>query len=163
PVVCDAGAVQVDGRGAGEVVEWAVKMVRLPAEATLKVGLERRTIGSEVVTALARRVAEFHATAERSPTVARSARFAEVARTIRENFTESEGHVGTTVSRPVFERLRTATERALEGLRDTIASRAARGVPCDTHGDLRLDHVYLLPGKSPTAASELVIIDAIEF
>ena len=42
-----------------------------------------------------------------------------------------------------------------------IAARAERGVPRDTHGDLHLEHVYLLPGRQPPA--DLVIIDCIEF
>jgi predicted kinase len=42
-----------------------------------------------------------------------------------------------------------------------IDSRAARGVPCDTHGDLHLSHVYLFPDRPPP--DDLVIIDCIEF
>jgi predicted kinase len=42
-----------------------------------------------------------------------------------------------------------------------IESRAARGVPRDTHGDLHLDHVYLDPAAAPPA--NLFAIDCIEF
>jgi aminoglycoside phosphotransferase family enzyme len=37
----------------------------------------------------------------------------------------------------------------------------ARGMPCDTHGDLHLDHVYLFPDKGPP--DDMAIIDCIEF
>jgi aminoglycoside phosphotransferase family enzyme/predicted kinase len=141
-------------------LEWAVKMVRLPAEATLRACLERGEVGPDVVASLARRLAEFHSGAERSPAIAQSGRFAAVARNARENLTAATGQVGTTVSRSAFERLTVLTEEALERLRGTIEARAARGVPCDTHGDLRLDHVYLLPGRDAPA---LAIIDGIEF
>jgi aminoglycoside phosphotransferase family enzyme/predicted kinase len=158
------GLVRVEGPGA--VVEWAVKMVRLPAEATLRACLERGEVGPDrlVAVAVARHLAAFHARAERSPAIAGSARFAAVARNARDNFTEAADNdqVRTTVSRAVFERLKMLTEAALERLHDTIEARAARGVPCDTHGDLRLDHVYLLP-RDAGAAPEIVIIDAIEF
>jgi aminoglycoside phosphotransferase family enzyme/predicted kinase len=157
------GVVRVEGPGA--VVEWAVKMVRLPAEATLRACLERGELGAEVLARLARRLATFHAQAERSAAIAESGRFEVVARNARANFTESADQVGTTISRLVFERLRILTETALERQHDTIEARAARGVPCDTHGDLRLDHVYLLPrdGAGAAADPEVVIIDGIEF
>jgi aminoglycoside phosphotransferase family enzyme/predicted kinase len=161
-----AGVVRVEGPG--EVIEWAVKMVRLPAEATLRASLEHGAVGPAVLGELAQRLAAFHARAERSPEVAASGRFAIVARNARENFSESADQVGTTISRAVFERLRTLTDQALDQLHDTIEARAARGVPCDGHGDLRLDHVYRLPrtggaGTAAAATTELLIIDAIEF
>ena len=52
-------------------------------------------------------------------------------------------------------------QEALARLRPLIDSRARRGVPRDTHGDLRLDHVYLFPERSPPG--DPVIIDCIEF
>jgi aminoglycoside phosphotransferase family enzyme/predicted kinase len=154
------GAVRVEGQG--EVVEWAVKMVRLSAEATLRAGLERGEVGPDRLAEVARHLAAFHARAERSAAISESGRFAAVARNARENFTEAADQVGTTASRAVFERLRMLTEAALGRLHDTIEARAARGVPCDTHGDLRLDHVYLLL-RDAGAAREIVIIDCIEF
>jgi predicted kinase len=42
-----------------------------------------------------------------------------------------------------------------------IEARAARGVPCDTHGDLHLSHVHLFPDRPPP--DDLVIIDCVEF
>src|SRR5205823_4969450 len=46
-------------------------------------------------------------------------------------------------------------------LRPVVESRADRGVPRDTHGDLHLDHVYLDPTKPPP--EDLFAIDCIEF
>ena len=84
-----------------------------------------------------------------------------MATNARENFDQSASHVGTTLSRAVFERLRGQTESALTALRPVIEGRAERGVPRDGHGDLRLDHVYLFPDHPPPA--DLAIIDCIEF
>src|SRR5262249_55918449 len=87
--------------------------------------------------------------------------FAVVARNARENFEQAAAQVGATISRAVFDRLRALTEDALARLRPVIEARAARGVPCDTHGDLHLDHVYLFPDRPPPG--DLVVIDCIEF
>lgn len=150
-----------DGRlrlgGSGEAVEWAVKMVRLPEGTSLLDRLRRGGVGADDVRHVARSLAGFHRTADGGPRVAGFGRFDVVAGNARENFTQAEPHVGTTLSRPVFDRLRTRTEDALDRLRPVIESRADRGVPRDTHGDLHLDHVYFRDDGEPFA------IDCIEF
>lgn len=155
------GAAGARFEGEGEPVEWAVKMKRLPADASLLSKLERSEVGPELVAKLAERVASFHASAEGGPRVAECGRFEAVARNARENFTQSETQVGVTLTREAFERLRALTEAALLRLRPLIESRAARGVPRDTHGDLHLDHVYHFPDREPP--DDLVAIDCIEF
>jgi aminoglycoside phosphotransferase family enzyme/predicted kinase len=147
--------------GSGTAVEWAVKMERLPEEATLLERLGHGDIGPDVIESLARKVAAFHAAAERGDHIAGFGRFEVVAGNARENFEQSANQVGTTLSPAVYARLRSATEATLARLRPLIESRAARGVPRDTHGDLHLDHVYLFPEKAPPA--DLVIVDCIEF
>ncbi len=159
PIAIEGGKLRVEG--IGEVAEWAVKMVRLPVSATLHDRLERGAVGVEQVEALARRLARFHAGAESGPSISESGRFAVVAGNALENFDQSAPLVGKTVSAAVIARLQDLTERALTSLRPTIETRAARGVPRDGHGDLRLDHVYLFPEKQPP--DDLVVVDAIEF
>lgn len=159
PVVQAGAEVRVEGHG--EVIEWAVKMERLPEDATLLRRLQRGEIGIELVETLARTIATFHAHAEASERIATFGRFEVVARNARENFEQSAAQVGITISRPVFDRLRALNENALTSLCPVIEARAARGVPRDTHGDLHLDHVYLFPDRPPP--HHLVIIDCIEF
>jgi predicted kinase len=95
------------------------------------------------------------------PDVVSSCTFAAIAAIARENLDQSAGQVGVTVSRSTLDRLRGRTEAELERLRGTIEARAARGVPRDTHGDLRLDHVYWYPDRPPSG--DWIAIDCIEF
>src|SRR5262249_39483761 len=152
---------QVNGRlrveGTGEPVEWAVKMIRLPENTSLRDRLLRGEVVEDDVRRLARVLAAFRRCADGGEHVAAFGRFGVVAGNARENFTQSEPHVGTTLSRTVFDRLRTLTDAALDRLREQIESRAERGVPRDTHGDLHLDHIYLRDDGEPFA------IDCIEF
>jgi aminoglycoside phosphotransferase family enzyme/predicted kinase len=159
PVVRAAKGLQVEGDG--EVIEWAVKMVRLPEGATLQKRVARDETRAELVEALARRIAAFHASAEQGEHIARFGRFEVVAGNARENFTQAAPHIGSTLSQSVFDRLRSLTEVALARLKPEIERRAQRGVPRDTHSDLHLDHVYFFPEKHPP--DDLLIIDCIEF
>jgi uncharacterized protein len=152
---------KVEMEAQGEVVEWAVKMERLPEAATLQSRLATSEADPEVVEALGRKVACFHAHAEAGEHISLFGRFDSVARNARENFEQAAPQVGTTISGAVYERLRSLTEAALTSLLPLIERRADRGVPRDTHGDLHLDHVYLFPDRKPP--DDLVIIDCIEF
>ncbi len=159
PITRHGATLKVEG--AGEIVEWAVKMERLPDDATLENRLDRGEVGCDVVEALAAKIASFHAQAEAGPRIAADGALAVVAENARQNFEQSVAHIGAALSRGVFDRLRTLTEEALSRHRAVIDARAKRGVPRDTHGDLRLSHVYLLPHRQPPA--DVVIIDCVEF
>src|SRR5262249_17763026 len=69
PVTRDSGgSIRVEGTG--EVLEWAVKMERLPDSATLRGHLVRDDLGAPALAELARRLARFHASAESGAKVA---------------------------------------------------------------------------------------------
>jgi aminoglycoside phosphotransferase family enzyme/predicted kinase len=152
---------QVAFEGIGDTIDWAVKMRRLPEAATLEHRVQHGEIDSADLCRLAVRLARFHEQATRSEHIAAFGRFDTVARNIRENFVVSEPMVGRTISTVVRERLVNLTEAALAEWRECIDARAERGIPCDTHGDLHLDHVYLFPDRVPPG--DLVVVDCIEF
>lgn len=147
--------------GGGEAVEWAVKMRRLPNDATLLERLRRGEVTEPLVEALATRLAAFHRAAETNDRIAAFGRFDAVARSVRDVFARSERHIGSVLRANVFERIRALAEEALLRLQSLIVARAARGVTRDCHGDLHLDHVYYFPGVEPP--NDLVVIDCIEF
>jgi len=159
PITVDNGQLRM--AGSGVPVEWAVEMVRLPEEATLKQRLARDEVTREQIESVARRVAEFHRTADRGAHISRYGHFDVVAGNAGENFAQMKTHVGVTVRPPMYDRVRELTEKALADLKQLIESRAVRNLPCDTHGDLHLSHVYLFPDREPP--DDLVIIDCIEF
>jgi aminoglycoside phosphotransferase family enzyme/predicted kinase len=152
---------QVAFEGSGETIDWAVKMRRLAESATLQQRVLRNKTTDDDLIRLAARLARFHEIAERSEHIAAFGRFETVARNIRENFAVSEPMIGRTMSAAVRERLVALTEESLRALQPLIDARAARGLTCDTHGDLHLDHVYLFRGAAPPA--DLVVVDCIEF
>lgn len=166
PIVEEGGRLLIgtEARGgdpAGEVVDYAVKMRRLPDRATLLARLEREELTASEVERVAERIADFHAGAERGADVARYGRWSVVSENAMDNFRDSREQVGDVVSASVFGRLERRTEAELRRLRDLIEARAERGVPRDTHGDLHLEHVYLFPDRDPPA--DLVVVDCIEF
>jgi aminoglycoside phosphotransferase family enzyme/predicted kinase len=162
PIVQSLDAIRIDsGDAVGDVIEWAVKMQRLPDEATLLELIQRDEISVEMIEELARRIAAFHRTAERNERIAAFGRYEIVSRLVLDILEQAAKQVGTTVGPALFRRVKHLAEEALVRLRPLIESRAARGLARDCHGDLHLDHVYCFPGREPPA--DLVIIDCIEF
>jgi len=159
PIVASPAGVRIEGDGA--IVEWAVKMRRLPDEATLLERVRSGEADTNVVETVARRIAAFHREAETNERIASFGRFDAVARNLLDIFEQAMPRVGDTVSRSVFDRTRALTEECLARLRPLIDARAARGMPRDCHGDMHLDHVYCFPQEPPPG--DLVIIDCIEF
>jgi hypothetical protein len=159
PVTQSGSRVTLEGEG--EPIEWAVKMQRLPDEATLHARLARGTVDIALVEKLAQRLAAFHRTAPSGDKIAPFGRFDAVARNIRDIFRQSVPQVGNTISKAVFDRLEAMTEELLARLAPLIEERARRGLTRDCHGDLHLDHVYYFPDRPPPG--DLVIVDCIEF
>jgi aminoglycoside phosphotransferase family enzyme/predicted kinase len=155
----EPGEVRVGGEG--EVVEWAVHMRRLPAEATLLRRLERDEVDGALVERLAQRVADFHRRAEATDAMKPAGRFDAVAGNLHAVLDAARAQAGTTVRPVVVARLEARVAEALACLRPLIDARAERGLIRDTHGDLHLDHVYHFPDQPPPG--DLVVIDCIEF
>ncbi|MCS7167579.1 MAG: AAA family ATPase [Gemmatales bacterium] len=156
--VTDYGvAVEGDGR----VVEWAVKMLRLPDEATLEWQVHHDIVEHATITQVAERIAAFHRQAERHPRIATYATAEKIAELAQGNLEVGQQQIGHTISATVYRRLYELTSSRWAELRSLFDARVRRLVPCDTHGDLRLEHIYILPDQPPP--QNITIIDCIEF
>ncbi|MBC8070313.1 MAG: AAA family ATPase [Deltaproteobacteria bacterium] len=141
--------------GGGTVVEWAVEMLRMPDAASWSAMLTRGELGSEHARVVGERIARFHAEATRGPVAASWAVFEPVAQACRDNF------LALAPADELVTRLRALTEAELARRRTAIDARAAAGVACEIHGDLRLEHVYDLGGRA--RPEDLRILDCVEF
>ena len=120
PIVAAGDGVAVGA--AGEPLEWAVRMERLPEERTFAALLERGELDESVVTELAGRIAAFHAAAAAGEEISRSGGLETVARNVRENFEQVRESIGQTVSAPVFDRLERQAESDLRAFGPLIAT-----------------------------------------
>ena len=152
-----AGMHHVAAEGEGEIVDHVVHMERLPALARADLRLERGELGAADIDRLARRIARFHDAAERSPAISAFGSVDVIRRNVEENFVQARTLLrqvaGEALEREVEER-----QLAFLGAHaELFAARAEGGFVRDGHGELRLEHVYLLADREP------VVIDCIEF
>lgn len=141
----------------GEVVDWAVHMLRLPDALRADERLREGRLTAEHVDAIASALADFHARSRSDATTAAAGTVAAISRNVCDNFAEVD---------PTEDGLLTRTEAdeverwQLDFLRTrsrVFERRQAEGRARDGHGDLRLDHLYI--GDE----GELTIVDCIEF
>jgi len=149
PITERAGHAVLGGKG--EPIEYAVHMRRLPEDATLAAHVRSGPVAAEVLNDLGREIARFHAAARRGPDVSAWAEFAPVRENCEDNFTGLAPHAGSVAPIEELLRLELATRAELDAQRDLIERRARANVPCETHGDLRLEHVYLFGSGGHTS------------
>jgi len=157
PEMKEYGQSEVDG----EIVEYAVKMIRLPEDRTFRALLQRGVLTRDLLERLARKLVAFYSRADRGEEVSRIGDWPVLAENCEENFEQVEPFVGQAVSQAVFDRLRAYTGAALEKFRSLIERRAREQVPRDSHGDLRLEHVYAWAREG--GMPEILAVDCIEF
>jgi uncharacterized protein len=151
--------------GRGEVVDYAVVMVRLPDEATLEALVRAGTATPTLLAEVARFVAQFHARVPTNEHIARFGGWEVIRGNWEENFAQMRPYIGRTLDTATYDRIARYIHRFLDERAALFASRVRDGHIRDCHGDLRLQHVYLLdPEQVPASqASSIVILDGIEF
>ncbi|BBM85729.1 AAA family ATPase [Candidatus Uabimicrobium amorphum] len=142
----------------GEVIDYAVQMRYLPEEWMMDYMLKHHTLTVEHMQKLGAWLAKFYQSAARGDEIAPFGEWGVVAGNCRENFTQMREFITHTITPQLYEALLYKTEQSLEKNKRIINKRAQENITCDTHGDLRLDHIYVEP-----QTQRLLIIDCIEF
>jgi aminoglycoside phosphotransferase family enzyme/predicted kinase len=141
--------------GDGPVLDYAVKMRRLPAERMLDRLLAQGEVGEDEMRLVARTIAAFHQAAERGPEIAAYGSLDVIRQNWQENFQQIEPFVGTCLTDRDRNRLREWVEQAVASRAELFARRAATGYIRDCDGDLHLENICL--------ADQVYIFDCIEF
>ena len=139
--------------GKGPVVDWLVRMRRLPDTAMLDYAIEHNTVRPGQIEALSERLASFYERAVRADFTpdAYFARFARELADSRSVLLDSAVSLEDAVIPRTFGRV----EHALHRLRPVLESRVRQGHVVEGHGDLRPEHVCLLDPP--------IVIDCLEF
>ena len=141
--------------GDGEPVEYAVHMKRLDEKRFLSTLLEKGKVAPAEMDRVAQKIAAFHRQAPTSPEIALTGGRKAVIFNTRENFQQIEPHVGKTLDRETFHRIRDYTEAFIEVNSDLFRERETGGWIRDGHGDLHTQHICL--------DEKIQIFDCIEF
>ena len=156
------GVVEIrerDGRytveGEGRTVDYAVRMRRLPPDRWLAQLLDRNEADGALMRRIAARLAAFHREAAGDQRITALGGLDAVHRNTAENFAQVEEYVGTTLARPLLDRVAAWTGAFLAERAPAFRRREAEGRVRDGHGDLHAEQISVTNG--------LAFIDCIEF
>jgi uncharacterized protein len=155
PVSLWANSLRVEG--AGEVVDYAVKMRRLPRERMLDHLLASGKVSVVDVERLARHIAAFHAQAGTGPQIDAFGSPTVIGLNWRENFEQVDPFVGRWLRHDQFARTYAFVHRELDRLAPLFEQRVRQGRIRDCHGDLRCESVWM------DDAGGYQVFDCIEF
>lgn len=141
--------------GHGEVLEYGVKMARMPEDGMMGNLIRAGKLGREQVDAIVDQLIPFYQQAERSAEIDGFGCAEKVAVNILENFDQTEGFISQgALSRAQFDRI-SSWSRAFLAQEDRFKQRIAGGYIRDGHGDLYSANICL--------ADKVYIFDCIEF
>lgn len=143
----------------GEVIEWAVKMRRLPEGATLDVLVREGRTPHDIAGRLVSRLVPFHEAAERASGGVAFAGPRAVAAWWERESGEAASFVGSTWTPEDAAALRALVDETIARDGEVFTQRVVDGRVLRGHGDLQAKHVYVLGPR----VADIVIVDCIEF
>jgi len=154
PVLYD-GKTHKIAQGKGRVVEYAVKMKRLPDELIMKSLLSRGELESKHLEKLSKLLGNFHVTARNSKEIDKYGEPDIFAVNTDENFAQTEKYAGITIRNKDFKSLKGWTADFYHTHDDLFWKRIEAKKIRDCHGDLHMEHICF--------GDDLSIFDCIEF
>jgi aminoglycoside phosphotransferase family enzyme/predicted kinase len=138
----------------GPVVEYVLRMRRLPEHCQLTALLARDAAAAQFMNDLAHTLVSFHTA--HAPPSRQVGTLQQVQRDWQENFVQTRSDVGHTLSSRRYDLLQHAVTTFMSRHARWFEERVSQGRIRDCHGDLRAEHIYVQDGM-------IQIIDCIEF
>ena len=148
---------------AGTLVDYAVVMRRLPESATLYALLHAGNVSPDLMSEIAQTVAHFHTQTQTNDHVASFGCMDVIRKNWDENFQQMRPYIGRTIQKDVYTALQRYVHQFLKQHEALFQQRITHDHIRDCHGDLRLQHVYVLPALDSATKQRIILLDRIEF
>ena len=156
PVTLDSSGRHRFG-GAGDPMDWAVHMVRLPDEERADVRLRDGRLTASDLAGVAERIAAFHDRARSDEETARFGALEAIIRNVRDNLGQGRVAACDYLGETDAATIEAGQTGFLSDHSVLFEDRVRRGGVREGHGDLRLEHIYL------DDEGEVRVLDCIEF
>lgn len=140
----------------GKIVEYAVKMRKLPEEYFLHRYIEEGELTDQHLDRVAEVLADFYSSQDPDEEILKWGKIENIRYNTDENFTQTEQFVGQIIDANSFKAIRHFTNRYFEDRKDLFEKRIEEKRIVDGHGDLHLDHIHI-------TEEQVRIYDCIEF
>lgn len=149
------GRYSLNGQGA--IVDYAVKMRRLPDTRNLQFLLQQCAVTEQMLDHLAELLADFHTAYPPLLTQQGYGTINQVRADWQENFDQTSRYISDLIDPAIYDTLQQSVSSFLNRHANWFEQRVESGHVRDCHGDLRAEHIYFL------VPAQIRIIDCIEF
>jgi aminoglycoside phosphotransferase family enzyme/predicted kinase len=156
PITLDGDRPRLNG--AGDPVEWAVVMRRMPETGMMTRLLEKRLVGKEEIDAIVAKLTPFYREAAGGEEIRRYGEIDVIEQNIEENFEQTASFVGDILNDFTYGEIRTFTRAFIAKKRDLILERIEKGWIREGHGDLYSANICF-----DEQQRDVYIFDCIEF
>ena len=137
------------------IVEYCVKMKRIPDDMLMRTRLMKELLTSKDIRKIGKKIAEFHQTADTSTKIDEFGTMDTVKFNTDENFEQTKEFIGRSITEEQFRDIKNWTDRFYSDNEELFNRRIASKKIRDCHGDLHMEHICL--------TDPISIIDCIEF
>jgi aminoglycoside phosphotransferase family enzyme len=141
--------------GEGEIIEYALKMRRLPQERIMTQLLQENKIKRETIDQLASVVAQFHSSAETNAEITEIGGIKAVKFNWEENFNQTTKYITQTLTKVDYDLIQSKVNGFQEKNTAILKGRMRSNRIRDCHGDLHSGNIFV--------TDKICIFDAIEF
>ena len=153
PIGLERGCYNWQGRG--RIVEYAIKMKRLPQERMMDVLLAKNKVKAKDIDAIAGILAKFHARAATGPAISQYGSLPSIKANCFENSQQTREFIGQVLSRERFDHLDKYADDFMTKNKTLFLRRIKQGRIREGHGDCYSKNICL--------ADKVYIYDCIEF
>ena len=144
------------------VIDYAVVMKRLPDDATLEALVRSDRATPQLLAEVAEHIAAFHARSLTNDHVTAFGEQSVISGNWEENFAQTRSYVGRVLDAETYDQIASSVRAFLQQRHRLFEERRRARRIRDCHGDLRLQHVYVL-GQDAAGGHRFAVIDGIEF
>jgi len=142
-------------KGEGKIIEYALKMKRLPQERIMTILLKEGKVFKETIDDIAKVVSQFHLKAQTNLEISQFGTIKIIKTNWDENFSQTTKYIDQTIPKVTFQFIQTGINTFIEKNKALFEDRIVSNKIRDCHGDLHSGNIFI--------TDQICIFDAIEF
>lgn len=146
---------QIKINGQGKIIEYAVKMKRIPQEKMMSILLDEGKIDKNLLDKIAKIIVEFHTIAKTNKRISQFGSLATIETNWTENFVQTKEFVSRTITSVMYNFIQNKVKEFIKSNKSFFEKRISENKIKECHGDIHSGNIFI--------ADRIYIFDAIEF
>ncbi len=146
---------QIRIKGKGDIIEYAVKMRRIPQDKMMRKLLEKGNFSKNIIDKIAKIIVDFHIKAKTNERIKQFGSISTIRTNWVENFNQTKEYIEITLSQKNYDYIHKKVNDFIRNNKLLFQKRIAENRIKECHGDIHSGNIFI--------AEKIYIFDAIEF